>query len=34
MFIDAKVNKCYIDIPLFKIATKQKTFLKKLLTPW
>ncbi len=32
IFIDAKANKCYINIPLFKIAIKRKTFLKNLLT--
>ena len=26
------MNGCYIDIPLFKIMTKQKTFSKNLLT--
>ena len=32
IFIDLKVNECYIDIPLFKIAMRRKTFLKNLLT--
>ncbi len=31
VFIDAKANKCYINIPLLKIAIKRKTFLKKLI---